>query len=85
MKFKVLSNRVLIEEIEDNLTTSGLTLLKEERGVLRGKVIDLEDDPNIEIGDQVIFEPHVAIDFVFCDKRYLIVLKDDILGVIKEK
>lgn len=96
MTLKPLSNRILIEPVEDEKTTkSGIIIPRGEdkRGV-RGTVIAVgpgkfdEDGEkripvSVKVGDMVIFKKYGPDEIEVDDKKYLIGDDDDILAIIE--
>ncbi|MCP6720311.1 MAG: co-chaperone GroES [Patescibacteria group bacterium] len=96
MNLKPLSNRVLIEPVEEEQKTkSGIVLpdtVEKERPI-KGKIIavgpgKLNDkgeriSMSVKVGDVVLFKKYGPDEFELDDKKYLVGDEDDILAVIE--
>ncbi len=89
MTFKPLGKRVLLQIIEEpKKTATGIIIpdnVKEKP--LSGEVISvsqkMEDEGNIAVGDKVIFAKYAGTELSLDGKDYLVMNKDDILGILK--
>ena len=81
---KVIGNRVLIEEvIEDIKSESGIILGETEKSPQRvGTVISIGDSvEEIKINDKVMFDNHRVAPLDFDGKTYLILDIESVIGV----
>ena len=85
MEFKPLNQRILIEPLEQqSTTTSGLYIpdkAKEQpqQGVVRAVYDECE---KVAVGNIVLYEKFVGTKFRLNDIEYLVLKDDDVLGVI---
>jgi len=85
-KVRPLGARVIIKPIEEEAkTTSGLYLpetAKEQP--VKAEVVavgKLDDDVQIKVGDQVIYQKYAGTKIVFDDEEYIILDQNDVLAV----
>lgn len=84
---KVIGNRVLIEEIvEDIKSESGIILGDSKASAQRmGRVISVGDSvEEIELGAKVMFDGHRVAPLDFEGKTYLIMEENNVIGVYCE-
>lgn len=98
IKFKPLSNKVLVEVVEKHLTTKSGIVLPEgvEKKLIEGTVVavgpgKLNDKGerlplSVKSGDVVLFEKPWSKEHEFKEegKLYFLVSEDDILGVVNQ-
>ena len=83
---KVIGNRVLIEEIvEDVKSESGIILGTTEKSANRvGKVISIGNlVEEIKVNDKVMFDGYRVAPLDFDGKTYLIMEENNVIGVFK--
>ncbi len=89
MTFKPLGKRVLLQIIEEPKKTATGTIIPDnvKEKPLSGEVISvsqkMEDEGNIAVGDKVIFAKYAGTELSLDGKDYLVMNKDDILGILK--
>ena len=87
MNLKPLGNRVLVlRDKEVNKTKGGIIIPDTITDKpTKGKVISISDEVDfVEIGNSVLFNKYGGTDLKIDDIDYLLVSKDDILGILKE-
>ncbi len=92
INIRPLSDRVVIDRIEERKTESGIVipetaLDKSQKGIVvavgPGKVDDGKLQPiSLKVGDKVIFGKYSGTEINIFGKDYLIMREDDIMGVI---
>ncbi|MFZ4772604.1 MAG: co-chaperone GroES [Chlamydiia bacterium] len=88
MHFKPLSDRVLIEAIEEDDVKKGIFIPDSAKGKpQKGKVLRVgpgkKDEPmHLKEGDHVLFNKYSGVEVKLEDKNYLILRQEDILGVL---
>ena len=81
---KVLGKRLLIEEIVEDIKSSGGIILGETKNSAQkiGKVISVGHlVEEISLGDKVLFDGHRVAPLDFEGKTYLIIEENNIIGV----
>jgi chaperonin GroES len=81
---KVIGNRVLIEEIVEDIKSSGGIILGDTKASSQriGKVISVGDSvEEISLGDKVLFDGHRVAPLDFDGKTYLIMEENNVIGV----
>ncbi len=95
MKFKPLSNRVLVEAVEDveKATKSGIVLPDTANGkqYVKGTVVAIGPGKftdsggqlplSVKIGDVAIFEKYSGTEITIENNKYIVVREDEILGI----
>lgn len=92
MKFRPLHDRVLIERIEEEVTSGGIVIpdnAKEKPS--RGKVVAAGDGKvaegktipmAVKVGDVVMFGKYSGNEIKLDGKEYVVMREDDIMGII---
>ena len=83
---QVLGKRVLIEELVEDIKSSGGIILGESKASAQriGKVISVGDSvEEIKVNDKVMFDGHRVAPLDFEGKTYLIMEENNIIGVFK--
>lgn len=95
MKIKPLHDRVVLERVEEERTSSGGIVIpdtateKPMRGkvvaVGKGKVLEKgEIRPiDVKVGDEVLFGKYSGTEVKLGDKEYVVMREDDIMGIIE--
>ena len=81
---KVIGNRVLIEEIVEDIKSSGGIILGDTKTSAQrgGKVISVGGEvEEVSLGDKVLFDGHRVAPLDFEGKTYLIIEENNIIGV----
>ena len=96
MKFRPLSDRILIKRIEEEIKTSGGIIIpdtakeKPQQGevVAVGNGKRLEDGKlqavDVKVGDRILFGKYSGSDIKIDGVEHLILREDEILGVIEK-
>ncbi|MDI3546840.1 MAG: chaperonin GroES [Halanaerobiales bacterium] len=94
MNIKPLDDRVVIKFVEEEEKTKGGIVLpdtaKEEKPQ-QGEIIAIgkgccpeEGEPEIKVGDMVVFDKYAGTKITLDDQEYVIVKLEDILAVIEK-
>ena len=81
---KMLSSRVLVEEIVEDVKSSGGIILGDSKASAQrvGKVISVGDSvEEIKINDKVMFDSYKVAPLDFEGKTYLIMEENNVIGV----
>ena len=94
MKFRPLNDRILIERIEEEITTSGIVIpdnAKEKPS--KGKVLSVGNGKLLEngnvfplvvkINDIVLFGKYAGTDVKIDGKDYLVIREEDVMGILE--
>jgi chaperonin GroES len=88
MRFKPLSDRLLIETIEEEDIKKGIIIPDSAKSKpQKGRVLKVgpgkKDEPmQVQEGDTVLFSKYGGIEVKIDEKNYLILKQDDILGIL---
>ncbi|WP_331774146.1 co-chaperone GroES [Sulfurospirillum sp. 1612] len=88
MTFKPLGERVLLQRIEEPKKTATGIIIPDnaKEKPLSAEVIsiskEIEDEGIIKVGDKVIFAKYAGTELNLDGKEYLVMNKDDILGIL---
>ena len=96
MRIRPLSDRILIERIEEENKTKGGIIIPDtaKEKPMRGKVIAVDKGkvaengkliaPDVKKGDQILFSKYAGTEVKIDGKEHLIIREDDVLGIIGE-
>ena len=83
---KVIGNRVLIEEIVEDVKSSGGIILGDTKNSAQkiGKVISVGDSvEEIKVNDKVMFDSYKSFSIDLDGKTYILLEQDSVIGVFK--
>ncbi|OGT30637.1 MAG: co-chaperone GroES [Gammaproteobacteria bacterium RIFCSPHIGHO2_12_FULL_35_23] len=94
MSFRPLHDRVLIERIEEEVTSGGIVIPdnakeKPSRGkviaVGKGKQLDSGDIKalDVKVGNMVLFGKYAGTEVKIDGKEYIVMREEDIMGIIE--
>jgi chaperonin GroES len=94
---KALEDRIIIkkEKKTEEKTTSGFVLTKtnsdaDNQGIVvevgPGRILPnrIQIEPDVKVGDRVVFDPFAVQYFDYENEEYLVIFSKDILAVIEE-
>jgi len=96
MKIRPLSDRILIERVEEENKTKGGIIIPDtaKEKPMQGKVIAVGKGkvtengkviaPDVNKGARILFSKYAGTEVKIDGKEYLIMREDDILGIIEE-
>lgn len=93
MNFRPLQDRVLIERIEEEVSTGGIVIPdnakeKPARGIVRaaGKGKKCKDGQvcalDVNVGDTVLFGKYAGTEIKLDGKEYIVLREEDVLGIV---
>ena len=96
MRIRPLSDRILIERVEEENKTKGGIIIPDtaKEKPMQGKVIAVGKGrvtengkviaPDVNKGARILFSKYAGTEVKIDGKKYLIMREDDILGIIEE-
>ncbi len=93
MEFEPIFDRVIVKEINDNFTTSGISLNENQSSIKKAKVISVGNGcyeygvficMQVKIGDIILFEDYAGAKFTSKGEDYILLKQTDILAKQKE-
>jgi len=89
MKFRPLGERVLLERIEEDTTTSSGIIIPDNAkekplvGIIRAVSAKIKNDKVLKDGDKVMFGKYKGTEIKLDSKEFIVLELEDILGVIE--
>ena len=87
MRFQALGDRVLVKRKEEKTTKTGIIIpdnVKEKP--LEGEVMSVgEGVEAISVGDTILFGKYSGSDIVIDGEDFIIMLKEDVVGIMKDE
>ena len=89
MTFEPLGERVLLERIEEPKTTATCIIIPDnaKEKPLSAEVVsisrEIQEEGIMSVGDKVIFSKYAGTELSLDGKDYLVMNKDEILGILK--
>ena len=82
--FKPVGKRLLVEEIADNTTQSGIILAtKQTEKPIKGTIIEVSDEiAELKVGTVVFYSKYAGVNTEIDDKPYIVLQEGDILGYL---
>ena len=96
MRIKPLSDRILIERVEEENKTKGGIIIPDtaKEKPMQGKAIAVGKGkvtekgkvitPDVKKGDRLLFSKYAGTEVKIDGKEHLIIREDDVLGIIEE-
>ena len=95
MKIRPLQDRILVQRVEEDSTTSGGIIIpdtakeKPQEGLVvavgPGKVLDSGQhaEPDVKRGDKILFSKYAGTDVMVEGEEHIIIREDDVLAVFE--
>ena len=82
--FKPLGKRLLVEEITENTTQTGIILAtKQTEKPMKGKIVEVSDEiSTLSVGMVVFYSKYAGVNTEIDDKPYIVLQEGDVLGYL---